>query len=168
MSQPPTSGTPTFDEKLVSLLWAVPAHAAPIAELHSQMFPEPWDETAITTLLAHPGSVAMVASQGGSIAIGGFALAQVAADEAEILTLGVAADWRRRGVARRLIEGIKRAAARSGATSLFLEVAADNNAAIAAYRATGFSESGRRKGYYQRPGSPAQDAIVMRVALQPA
>ncbi|MEZ5854013.1 MAG: ribosomal protein S18-alanine N-acetyltransferase [Hyphomicrobiaceae bacterium] len=149
----------------MSLLWAVPAHAGPIASLHAQMFPMPWDEAAITGMLAHPGSIAMVASQGGSVAVGGFALAQVAADEAEILTLGVAGEWRRHGVARRLVEAIKRAAARSGAASLFLEVAADNTAAQALYKATGFAESGRRKGYYERPNAPSQDAIVMRAKL---
>jgi ribosomal-protein-alanine N-acetyltransferase len=47
---------------------------------------------------------------------------------------------------------------------MFLEVAADNLAAIALYQATGFIKVGVRKGYYPHPDG-AKDALVMRRAL---
>ena len=149
----------------VSLLWAVQGHAPAIAGLHAQLFAEPWDAVAISGMLAHPGSIALVATAPGPADVGGFALAQVAADEAEILTLGVAAAWQRGGVATRLVDGIKRAATRAGARALFLEVAALNTAARALYAKAGFAEAARRKGYYAKKDSPAEDAIVMRCAL---
>ena len=92
-------------------------------------------------------------------------VAQVAADEAEILTIGIAEGWRRHGLGSRLLEALKRAAERAGARSLFLEVAASNAAALALYAKHGFTESGRRKAYYVRPEGAAEDAIVMRCPL---
>ena len=44
---------------------------------------------------------------------------------------------------------------------MILEVAVDNDAAMALYGAAGFAEVARRRGYYRRDGN-AVDAIVMR------
>lgn len=151
--------------KYLSLLWALPDHAEAISRLHSESFDDGWDAAAVARLLANPGSVAMVASAGVPPVIGAFILAQVAADEAEILTIAVAPSWRRNGVAARLVDGVKRGAARSGAQALFLEVAEGNAAAIALYAKAGFAEAGRRKGYYARPDGTREDAIVMRCTL---
>ena len=46
----------------------------------------------------------------------------------------------------------------------FLEVAEDNAAARALYRAAGWNETGRRRGYYPRPGG-ALDAITLAKPL---
>ena len=170
----PATGTPATaanrakpDAKQVSLLWAVQPHAGEIARLHATLFDEAWDEAAVAALLAHPGSVALVACQGKQQEIGGFALAQIAADEAEILTLGVADDWRRLGIGLKLVEGIMRAAARGGAGSLFLEVADGNAAARALYARAGLVETGRRTGYYARAGGQREDAVVLKATLAP-
>ena len=88
-------------------------------------------------------------------------LAQVAADEAEILSIGVTPDWQRKGVGLKLVQGVARAAAKSGARRIFLEVAESNAAALALYRKARFTETGRRKGYYARPGAKAEDAIQL-------
>jgi ribosomal-protein-alanine N-acetyltransferase len=153
------------DTRRVSLLWAVQGHVAAISRLHSEIFENGWDEAAISSLLHHPGSIALVATDGHPMEIGGFVLAQIAADEAEILTLGVSERWRRKGIGARLVEGIKRAATRAGAQSLFLEVAETNTAACGLYARAGFIEVGRRKGYYARADAAPEDAVVMRCAL---
>ena len=130
------------------------------------MFAAPWDEPSLAALLAHPGSVALVACQGAPPEVGGFGLAQIAADEAEILTLGVAEGWRRKGVGMKLVEGLKRAAQKAGARTLFLEVADSNAGARALYQRCGFAEAAIRKGYYAREkGLPAEDAVVLEVGL---
>ena len=167
---PPATPTPAEkpDAKLVSLLWATIDHAAELAKTHAQLFPEPWDEASFTQFLSHPGSVALIARQGNPQQTVGFIVGQLAADEAEILTFGVIEPWRRLGIARRLIDGIKRGAARGGATKLFLEVAEDNLPALVLYSRTGFQEAGRRKGYYQRPGGAAVDALNLALPLTPA
>jgi len=149
----------------LSLLWALPEHAAAIAQLHGRSFDPAWDAGTVERLLSNPGSVALIASAGAPPVMGAFVLAQVAADEAEILMIAVDPAWRRKGVAAQLVDGVKRGAHRGGAQALFLEVAAGNTAAIALYRKAGFSESGRRKGYYARPDGSREDAIVMRCPL---
>lgn len=150
-----------LDPKYVSLLWAGPDQAGSIAVLHKQLFDPPWDEAGIRALLDHPASTAFVAMIGNPKTAVGFVMGQLVADEAEILSIGVAKEWQRKGIGRRLMDGLARAVARAEAKRVFLEVAADNDAAVALYRRLGFSEAGRRKGYYERKGGPAVDALKL-------
>jgi Fur family ferric uptake transcriptional regulator len=89
----------------------------------------------------------------------------VVVDEAEILTLGVAQERRRIGIAARLIDTLCRVASRRGARHLHLEVAESNDAARALYAGLGFQELGRRRGYYERDGAPPEDALNLRLSL---
>ncbi|WP_419728112.1 GNAT family N-acetyltransferase [Lichenicola sp.] len=125
------------------------ATAGLAAALHAQCFPpgERWDEAAMAALLAVPGSFACVVMGAGSLPAG-LALVRVAADEAELLTLGVLPEARRQGVARRLLGELTGAAAARGAVRLFLEVSVANAAALALYLGLGFDELGRRRQYY--------------------
>ncbi|HZC15639.1 MAG TPA: GNAT family N-acetyltransferase, partial [Caulobacteraceae bacterium] len=68
---------------------------------------------------------------------------------------------RRAGVGRTLVEAAAVIAAAAGARALFLEVASDNDAALALYRSAGFARAGQRPGYYRR-GAGAVDALVLR------
>jgi len=77
----------------------------------------------------------------------------IAPDEAEILNLAVAPDFRRRGVASMLLRSLP-------ASTCFLEVRESNFAARALYRKVGFVEAGIRVGYYS---SPVESAIVLRL-----
>ena len=92
-------------------------------------------------------------------------LAQLAADEAEILSIGVLPDWQRQGIGRRLVDGVARAVQRAEAKSLYLEVAADNDAALSLYSRAGFLGTGLRRGYYERPGSAPVDAVTLALRL---
>ncbi|MCC7252239.1 ribosomal protein S18-alanine N-acetyltransferase [Hyphomicrobium sp.] len=155
-----------FDARYVSLLWAGPEHAAEIARLHGELFSPAWSEESVKALLDHPASTAFMAMVGGAPkTCVGFVLAQLAADEAEILTIGVAKDWQRKGIGRRLVEGVARAAQRAEAKKLYLEVAADNDAAMELYRRAGFLGTGLRRGYYARPGGAAVDAVTFALKL---
>jgi ribosomal-protein-alanine N-acetyltransferase len=91
----------------------------------------------------------------------GFVLAQVAADEAEILSIGVSNDARRQGIALRLVQAARTAAAASGANRIFLEVAVSNEAALELYKKSGFAEVGRRPRYYASVSGLAQDALIL-------
>ncbi|HRD28628.1 MAG TPA: GNAT family N-acetyltransferase, partial [Caulobacter sp.] len=62
---------------------------------------------------------------------------------------------------RVLVEAAAATAAARGADSLFLEVSADNAAALALYAAAGFEPAGLRKGYY----ADGADALVLRRTL---
>lgn len=87
--------------------------------------------------------------------VAGFIVSRSVHLEREILNLAVAPEWRRRGVAKALLE---HQLGRGG--THFLEVRESNLAARALYRTLGFQEVGRRLGYYDRP---AESAIVMRM-----
>ena len=137
---------------------AGPERAGEMAALHAAAFESPWGEAEIAALLRGPGGMAFAAD-------GGFILIRVAADEAEVLTLAVAPEARRRGAGRALVREGVAAARAAGAEAMFLEVASDNAAALALYAGEGFAEVGRRRGYYARGRGQAADALVLRRAL---
>jgi len=154
-----------FDPKNISLLWASPDRTDEIAALHARLFDPPWDAPAIARLVEHPAAAAFVAQAREPRAMAGFVIGQLAADEAEILSIGVAPEWQRRGVARAMMDGLVRAARRAEAKRLFLEVAEDNEAAMALYKALNFAAVGRRKGYYERTGGTRVDAVILALTL---
>jgi ribosomal-protein-alanine N-acetyltransferase len=157
--------TGAIDYRHTSILWASPEHAAELAQLHAGLFEKPWDADSFSRLLSHPGSTSFLARVGAPAQTVGFIVSQLAADEAEILTLGVRRDSQRHGIARRLVEALARAARKAEARRLFLEVGQSNAAALGLYKGLGFQQVGQRKGYYEHAGAPAEDALVLALAL---
>jgi len=96
--------TQAIDYKHVSILWAGAENAAELAGLHGGLFDKPWDAAAFNGLLAHPGSTAFLARLGSPAEMAGFVVGQLAADEAEILTIAVRPGQRGRGHGRLLME----------------------------------------------------------------
>lgn len=166
-----TAAASRIDPRFVSLVWIGPERAAELAEMHAQLFNPPWTEASFIELLSHPGATAFLARVRERVDAlpepAGFVVGQIAADEAEVLTVGVLPRWQRRGVGSILVEGLSRAVKRAEAKRLFLEVAADNQAAFELYRKLGFTAVGMRKGYYDRGGGKetAQDALVLALPL---
>jgi len=136
--------------------------AAALAAIHAEAFDHPWDADALSDLLTSSGVFALADANRR-----GFVLIRTVVDEAEVLTIAVKRDARRHGLARHLMDQAARTAADRGAVSLFLEVAVDNDAAIALYADLGFQTTGRRTGYYARPGAAAVDALVLKKPLLP-
>ena len=118
-----------------------------LAGIHAAAFSAPWDAASLADLLAQAGVFAIEVPEGF------------------ILTLAVRPEARRRGLGARLVREGGTAAAARGAARLFLEVADDNAAALALYARAGFSEAGRRPGYYARPDGGRQDALIMALNL---
>ncbi len=142
------------------------AEGAPLmAALHKEAFGDPWSEGAFVDLMARSIAFAFAAHEGDAPL--GFILAWAPLPDAEILTLAVRPDARRRGVGAALTAAAAERAVKAGASGLYLEVAADNHAARALYQRSGFVETGRRRGYYAR-GVERIDAILMRKALSGA
>lgn len=145
--------------KLTSL---TAVHAEIAAEIHRLSFAESWSVESIADLLAMPGAGGLLIAIGDEPA--GMVLFRTAAQEAEILTLAVLPGRRRSGLASSLLEAALDRARESGALTVFLEVAEDNVAAKALYRAAGFELVGRRPGYY-RIGTAAVAAEIYRLDL---
>lgn len=146
---------------------ATPDDAASIAMLHGQMFSPPWSAREVADLMAHPGAAAFVVREDGQPDIVGYALGRLAADEAELLSIGVAPDRRRNGLGRRLVLALAERVRGMGAVALFLEVSAVNISAVALYRALGFRQVGMRRAYYRPIGRPAEDAMLLVRDLAP-
>lgn len=133
------------------------------ARLHQASFPEsPWSAKAIAECLCWPGGFGAILVAGNEPM--GFVLARVAADEAEILSIGVPPAHRRSGYGRRLLDYTERHAAGLGAAVMFLEVAETNRPALGLYDRCGYEPVGRRAGYYRDRGDPV-DALVLRKRL---
>ncbi len=140
---------------------ANPDEASTLAALHALAFEAGWSPRALAGFMGGAGAITFVDGEPPT----GFILIRVMAGEAEVLTLAVDPAGRRAGVGRRLVKAAVRAAYDLGAASLFLEVAEDNAAALALYWSAGFTEIGRRRGYYRRGDGPAMDALVLKRAL---
>ena len=88
----------------------------------------------------------------------GFLVGREMVDEAEILTICVGLEWRRLGLARKLLNHYL--AQSAGARRVVLEVAVDNVAAIGLYTGLQFQQIGRRPNYYGC-GATRTDALIM-------
>lgn len=135
-----------------------------LATLHARSFrtPPPWSAADFSSLLADPLCFLLVEGDAG------FLLGRCVAGEAELLTVAVSPEVRRRGLGRKLVARFLYQARLRGADVAFLEVSAANEAAIALYESAGFASSGRRRGYYLSPGGARIDALVMRRDLAAA
>lgn len=146
---------------------AGPCDADLLAALHEACFRpeggEVWDRASIAGLLGTLGCFAFIALEGDAEPVG-LLMARSAGADSEILTLGVLPEHRRRGHGRALADAAARHAAGQGAEALFLEVAADNVAALGLYERSGFRPVGRRPGYYRRSGDTV-DAVLLRREL---
>lgn len=139
------------------------ADAASCARLHRTSFAHSWSVAEFEALLNDPACV----GDGIEIKSGlaGFILSRRAADEAEILTIVIAAGSRRHGHGQRLLAAHLARLAALRVKNLFLEVDEANAAALPLYRRFGFSVEGRRKSYYAKAEGKAGDALIMRRAL---
>jgi len=94
----------------------------------------------------------------------GYAILIPTVDEAEVLTIGVAATQQRKGLGRVLLNGMLELAREKNMRRVLLEVRPSNTAAVALYRSAGFAEIGLRRGYY-RDADGSEDALVMACDL---
>jgi len=133
--------------------------AAQLAALHARAFDKPWSEAEIARLLENPTAYAILSQHED-----GFILAWAPGAQAEILTLAVAPEARRRGVGAGLTAAAMAAALARGAGEMILDVAEDNAPARALYQRLGFTELHRRRGYYARENGAA-DALILRRPL---
>lgn len=136
-----------------------------MSAVHHAAFTSGWSQDALGDLMAAPHTLALGTVEGSvegtTSALTGFILLSVVAEEAEILTLAVAPDFRRGGLASRLLEQAIVAVRAGGASALFLEVSETNVPALGLYQGAGFVETGRRPGYYQ--SEDGADALIMKL-----
>jgi ribosomal-protein-alanine N-acetyltransferase len=136
-----------------------------VAKLHAQGFYRGWPREEFAAYLADPERTPAFVACDSKHHVAGFAMLRLVADEAELMTIAVDRKWRGKGVAKALLKAAVEDLMMSPAKRLFLEVAADNDPALALYRGNGFAEIGRRAGYYPRADGTPATALVMSRTL---
>lgn len=130
---------------------------AQVVAIDTASFSLPWPERSFRfEITDNPASRAWVAEIDGKIV--GMIVAWLLVDEAHIATLATHPDFRRQGIARKLLIFSLQSMMSEGALTSVLEVRESNAAAQEMYRKFGFEESGRRPRYYR---DNDEDAILM-------
>lgn len=123
-------------------------------------FSLPWPERSFRyELNDNPASRCWVAEVDGLIV--GMIVVWLLVDEAHIATLATHPEFRRQGIAKKLLTHALKYLMEEGAGSSFLEVRESNAAAQEMYRKFGFEEAGRRPRYYK---DNSEDAILMTLS----
>ena len=151
---------------MVNLRPVTTEDAANLAQLEARIFEtDAWPEADIAGMLGVPNVYGMAAAIDGEDL--GYGLLQVAPKAvADILTIGVVPEARRKGVAEAVLKAMFEKAKEHEVPSVFLEVRASNKAAHAFYEKHGAKVAGKRPGYYRaQEGLPAEDALVYQFSL---
>ena len=133
-----------------------------VAAIHKACFDDAWSGDMIRRVLGTAGAFGLVARAGADLSVVAFALARIAVDECELLSLGVAPDRRREGIGAALLDAAMERAAALRVRHFFLEVGEFNAPARRLYESRGLKVVGRRAGYYAIEGGAAMDALTMR------
>lgn len=134
-----------------------PEHVPQVARLEQQCFADPWSEKSVGSELENPLSLWLVAVEGEQVV--GYVGSQTVLDETDMMNIAVSQDFRRRGVARALIEALVEKLREKGSRCLTLEVRISNISALRLYEYMGFTQVGLRKNYYR---NPKEDACILR------
>ncbi|MEC9145226.1 MAG: GNAT family N-acetyltransferase [Pseudomonadota bacterium] len=139
-------------------------HLAAIAGIETAQLPNPLSLRNLQELASRPAFRGYVAVPEINADPAGYALVLAGGGSADLVSVAVMPTALRRGVATRLLLFALADLAAEGVEDVTLEVAVDNVPARARYDRLGFSEAGRRPGYYRRDRELV-DAMVMHRRL---
>jgi [ribosomal protein S18]-alanine N-acetyltransferase len=128
-------------------------------EAFDERFGEAWTRSQCAGILPMPG-VRLVVARYSDGQAAGFSLHRTIADEAELLLLAVAPQFRRQGTGRMLLDQFMDHATANGVSRVHLEVR-EGNPAVIMYRSAGFSVAGRRRKYYRGRFGGEFDALTL-------
>lgn len=133
-----------------------------VAEIARKCLPEHWSLEGVQDVLRYSHNRYYVAKDFDKNEVIAFAGVMIVADEAELLNIAVVEEYRRQGIAQRLLEQLFVDSKRCGAYRMLLEVRKSNSGARHFYSKNRFSPLGERKNYYS---NPKEDAIIMERVL---
>lgn len=133
------------------------AHVESVAKLEKICFNDPWSVNSIRNELDNPLSLWLVAVDASKVV--GYVGSQSVLGWADMMNLAVAPEYRKQGIARKLITVLIEKLKENEVSCLTLEVRVSNLAAVTLYNSMGFVEVGRRPGYYH---NPKEDALILR------
>ena len=145
-------------ERETAIRLAVSDDAHRLAELSAETMTEPWGEISFSEAI--DSKRARVYILGDFL---GYAVAYVTADEAELPQIAIATEHRGHGYGSRLLKHVMEDSRERGASNMYLEVRAGNEAAKRLYESCRMEMTGSRKDFYREP---TEDAILYRKDLR--
>lgn len=127
-----------------------------VYELEKEIFPDPWGMIGISESLRQDHTELLGAWHEDRLL--GYVIAYFSIYEGEIARIAVAKDYRRKGIAGRLLAELEQICRKREAESILLDVRESNQDAIEFYKSHGFTVDGIRRNFYTKP---AEDAILM-------
>ena len=140
-------------------------HLEELEKLERICFSRPWSRKMLAEELENQCAAFLVAQDSITQQVMGYAGLLVMADEGYITNVAVFPEFRRQGVAAKLIAVFENFARGNKLAFLTLEVRPSNTAAIALYKGFGFEQVGRRKNYYDLP---KEDALILTKTYEEA
>jgi ribosomal-protein-alanine N-acetyltransferase len=129
-----------------------------IEEIERASYPTPWSRSMFAGELAKPSSICLGAVDGAQDELVGYLIISRYVDAWHVMNIAVAPAYRRKGIARALMERLFEVTERDARRGYTLEVRVSNDAAISLYEALGFRARGIRRGYYT---DNREDALIM-------
>ena len=129
-----------------------------IERIERESYPTPWSRSMFAGELAKPSSLSLGAFDPESGALVGYLVISRYVDAWHVMNLAVTESYRRRGVARTLLDQLFEVTAADERRGYTLEVRVSNEGAIKLYEAMGFVARGVRRGYYT---DNREDALIM-------
>ncbi len=137
-----------------------------LAKLHQSAFQQGWTADDFALFVQDRMVRVLGAFQTGVKEPLAFLLVRSVADEAEVISLGVAPKHRRRGLGEGLMDVAVDDLLEKGIKRLHLEVDEQNVAAVKLYENLGFDVVGTREAYYRHGrGEKATSALLMSLQL---
>ena len=135
-----------------------PQDLGPVEALQRRSFTNAWGAEAIRWELENTDVARLYVAREPEGRLIAYCACWMIFDELHINSLAVDVDWRRRGVARQLLDRVMREAVAAGARGATLEVRQSNQPARCLYEGLGFTVEAVRRDYYQ---DPREDALVL-------
>jgi [ribosomal protein S18]-alanine N-acetyltransferase len=129
-----------------------------IEDIERASYPTPWSRSMFAGELAKPSSICLGAIDVEDDRLVGYLIISRYVDAWHVMNLAVAHEYRRNGIATRLMQRLFELTASDGRRGYTLEVRVSNEAAIRLYEALGFRARGIRRGYYT---DNREDALIM-------
>ena len=129
-----------------------------IERIERDSYPTPWSRSMFAGELAKPSSLSLGAFDEESGALVGYLVISRYVDAWHVMNLAVTPPWRRRGIARTLLDRLFEVTSNDERRGYTLEVRVSNEGAIKLYETMGFVARGVRRGYYT---DNREDALIM-------
>jgi len=130
-----------------------------LTRIHAEAFANYWNPSDFNDFFAVASTFALLAEIDNAPA--GMVVLRVLGEQADIMTIATRPNFRRRGLARELMNQAIQMAREIDADAMFLDVEDGNIAALQLYKSLGFANLSRRKLYYRQKDGRYTDALVM-------